>query len=277
MALNPTSPAETTISTGGADWLYAGPYTLPGNVAKVKAIREIANQIRSRSETAILDIGCVGPAPFQFWEPLLAHTQNFQLTGIDVWGIRQAQEIVDARGWQKIVKLYEGSGYALAEKFQPAAFDIVVATQVLEHVADLPRFIGQVAGVLKPSGQAFFTVDSAHWRSRFDVRHPIRVLKNLAKKGFSLVGNERHYDLPWFDFEIIGTCRQAGLEVVETRYYNLAPLKILHNRCLRAEKRNEFMKLWFELEEWLNNQEEVRSTSKNAFLDLYIQVQKPVR
>ena len=130
------------------------------------------------------------------------------------------------------VVLQQGSGYKLKEIFAPQSYDIVTANQALEHIARLPLFMNQVAAVLRSNGQAYFTVDSAHWRSRFDPREPVRLLKNLVKKGLSLTRYERHYDLPWEDTEVEAACRQGGLKVVECGYYNLAPLKFIHNHII---------------------------------------------
>ncbi len=222
----------------------------------------------------MLDIGCVGPTPFQFWEPLLSTNDNFHLTGIDVQGIEQAREIVIKRNWQNRVDLLEGSGYTLTKLFAKESFDVVVATQVLEHVARLPEFINQVAVILKSSGNAFFTLDSAHWRARYDLRYPVRLAKNVIKKGWSLLGNESHYDLPWSDYEVINACQQAGLQSIECRYYNLQPIKLLHNRIILPKQRNELMKFWFDFEEWLNESEQVRTMGRHLFLGIYIHIRK---
>jgi hypothetical protein len=117
-------------------------------------------------------------------------------------------------------------------------------------------------------------VDSAHWRSRFDLREPGRLVKNLIKKGLSWLGNERHYDLPWFDQELTAICKQEGLEIVNCGYYNLAPLKFIHNHIIPTNQKNSFMRLWFELEEFLNEEEAVREQVKHLFLALYLHVRK---
>jgi len=61
--------------------------------------------------------------------------------------------------------------------------------------------------------------------------------KNIVKKSLRSLGNERHYDLPWLDREIIGACNETGLEVVDCRYFNLPPLKWIHNHLMPAEKK----------------------------------------
>jgi 2-polyprenyl-3-methyl-5-hydroxy-6-metoxy-1,4-benzoquinol methylase len=224
---------------------------------------------------AILDIGCVGPQPLAFWLPLLAEDDyRFQLTGVDVQGIEAAQKLVTQRHWQDRVVLRPGNGYKLNELFAPQTFDMVIATQVLEHVARLPLFLQQASTVLKSGANGFFTVDSAHWRSRFDHREPVRLVKNLVKKSLSLLGDERHYDLPWFDHELTIVCEQTNLEIIQCSYYNLAPLKFVHNHLIPTQKKNAFMRLWFELEEFMNEEETVQRQVKHLCLALYLHVRK---
>ena len=248
---------------------------LTGNVAKVKVLQKLHDFIASASEVEILDIGCTGPQPLAFWEPLLIRTDaRFRLTGIDVDGIEKAREMVARRGWTPSVSLLQGSGYDLKNLFPAHSFDIVVATQVLEHVARIIPFIRQIETVLKAGGEAFFTLDSGHWQPRFDIQAPVRLAKNIVKKSLGSLGNERHYDLPWLDREIIDACNEVGLEVVDCRYFNLPPLKWIHNHLMPAEKKNAFMRLWLELEEFINDDAAVRDKVKNYFLVIYLQVRK---
>lgn len=248
---------------------------LTGNVAKVKVLQKLHDHIASPSEVEILDIGCIGPQPLAFWEPLLIRRDaRFRLTGIDVDGIDKAREMVARRGWTPSVTLLQGSGYDLENLFPAHSFDIVVATQVLEHVARIIPFIRQIETVLKAGGEAFFTLDSGHWQPRFDIQAPVRLAKNIVKKSLGSLGNERHYDLPWLDREIIGACNEVGLEVVDCRYFNLPPLKWIHNHLMPAEKKNAFMRLWLELEEFINDDAAVRDKVKNYFLVIYLQVRK---
>jgi 2-polyprenyl-3-methyl-5-hydroxy-6-metoxy-1,4-benzoquinol methylase len=250
-------------------------YVITGNMAKVKVLHKLLALISSGARLSILDIGCVGPQPLEFWEPLLVHHgSRFHLSGVDVDGIELAREVAARRDWTSGLTLREGSAYNLTDLFTPQSFDVVVATQVLEHIAQIRRFMQQVVTVLKPGGEAFFTADSAHWQSRFDLRDPVRLAKNVAKKGLALLGNERHYDLPWLDDEVAATCKQVGLDVLEARYYNLSPLKFVHNHVVPLCRKNDFLRLWFELEEFLNEDESVTAKVKRLFMGLYIHVRK---
>jgi hypothetical protein len=96
----------------------------------------------------------------------------------------------------------------------------------------------------------------------------------LLKKGLSLIGHESHYDLPWHDAEVIGACEAAGLALVDCRYYNVHPLKFLHNHVVPSVHKNAFMSVWFALEEFLNELHEVRTAIKHFCMALYLHVRK---
>jgi SAM-dependent methyltransferase len=254
--------------------LFEGPWVVTGNVAKARAIEELHHLLAAHPDADVIDVGIVGLRPLEFWEPLLVTHASLRLTGVDIAGIERAQAVADQRGWSERISLVKGSGYALTAQFPSASFDVLVATQVLEHIAHLPRFMGQAGRILRPGGHAFFTVDSAHFRSRFDLRDPRRLAKNLVKKGLSLVGNERHYDLPWRDCEIASAAEAAGFEVQVCNYYNLPPVKLIHNRLVPSEDKNAVLRRWLELEEALNESEGVRAGARHVFLGLYFHVVK---
>jgi hypothetical protein len=81
--------------------LYAGPWPLSGNTAKVKVIHEVHKIVSESVGTDILDVGCVGPRPFDLWAPLLdSPTLSFRLTGVDVLGlVRLETTLCSSGGW----------------------------------------------------------------------------------------------------------------------------------------------------------------------------------
>jgi 2-polyprenyl-3-methyl-5-hydroxy-6-metoxy-1,4-benzoquinol methylase len=253
--------------------LYDGPQVVTGNTAKVKVLHELYERVSRRPGLRILDVGCVGLRPFEFWAPLLDR-YAFSVVGVDVRGIVEAEQVIAERGWGNKASVACASGYDLDHAFPPSSFDIFVATQVLEHVAQPQRFFDQAARVLRPGGEMFLTLDSAHWLARYDLRFPARLAKNIVKKGLSLVGHERHYDLPWYDEEVAGFCRAAGLEPLSIRYYNLGGLKERHNHHTPEAHKNDLMRRWFMYEEALNEGDLSCSAARRLFMGLYAHARK---
>lgn len=254
-------------------WLFGGPWIVPGNVAKVAVLVDLAERIGSGLCREILDVGIVGLQPLEFWVPLLTRFPALRLTGVDVQGLERAQAVADEHGWRDRVTLRRETGYSLDRSFGPQSFDAVVATQVLEHMPRMPEFMRAAAAVLRPGGELFVTVDSAHWRSRFDRREPARLAKNIVKYGLSLFGDERHYDLPWYAEEVTGACAAAGLHLGTCRYYNLAPVKPMHNHATPPAEKNAVMRAWWELEQRLN-ETNVAQQARSEFLDFYVRAQR---
>ena len=61
------------------------------------------------------------------------------------------------------VTLITGNGYDLTRLFPDQQFDVIVFTQVLEHVFRYREFLTQVHSVTCHSGDVLFTLDSGHY------------------------------------------------------------------------------------------------------------------
>jgi methionine biosynthesis protein MetW len=99
--------------------------------------------------------------------------------------------------------------------FPDGSFDLVVCTEVLEHLFEPQRALGEIRRVLRPGGQMIVTVPNlAHWRNRLD----LAVLGRWNPRGDHLSPVE-----PWRDphvrFFTLGALvkltEQSGFEVVE--------------------------------------------------------------
>jgi SAM-dependent methyltransferase len=97
------------------------------------------NQL-GRNDLNILDAGC---GTGWFCERLLRYGA---VTGIDL-----ADEVV-ARASMRIPRATFIAGDVFSVALTPASFDVVTSFEVLSHVADQPRFTGQLARLLKPGG-----------------------------------------------------------------------------------------------------------------------------
>lgn len=99
----------------------------------------------------LLDIGCA--TGFLIQE---ASSQGAKVAGIDVnvWATEQARKLLPE------ATIYTGNLHnSLTEKFfAPAAFDLITATDVIEHVAEIKPFLQDLLQLLAPDGSAIFTL-----------------------------------------------------------------------------------------------------------------------
>jgi SAM-dependent methyltransferase len=105
----------------------------------------------------VLDVGC-GRGDTVAW--LL--DRGVEAYGIDVRAdyLANGREYLDQGGHDgDRLRLLEDGRYP----FEDATFDVVLSDQVLEHVADLAGFVGEVARVSRP-GSAGLHVFPARWR-----------------------------------------------------------------------------------------------------------------
>jgi 2-polyprenyl-6-hydroxyphenyl methylase / 3-demethylubiquinone-9 3-methyltransferase len=121
-----------------------------------------ANRASCRSMQSVLDVGCGGG--------LLA--EEFAKHGYTVTGVDPAEEsLACARKHTEASKLkieYRlGKGEALP--FEDASFDMVLCCDVLEHVDDVVRVLGELARVLRPGGLCFYDTVNRTFASKLTV------------------------------------------------------------------------------------------------------------
>jgi 2-polyprenyl-3-methyl-5-hydroxy-6-metoxy-1,4-benzoquinol methylase len=239
---------------------------LPGNTGKVRVLIELSRLISETPGLSILDIGCIGPSPLDFWRSLFAlYGGQFSLTGIDPdqGGIERARSQFSYPG----LTLLAGNGYDLTRLFPAQPFDVIVFTQVLEHVFHYDRFLQQVAQVCRAGGHVLFSLDSGHYPRG-------EVLKTSVKGILARLGREGHYEHGWRDQEVEPALQAAGLEVASRGYYCLTPLKKFHNRYFDEAQKNEFMRQWYTQESAINRHIRWNESAKSQFLGLFYHARK---
>ena len=92
----------------------------------------------------ILDSGC-GSMPYK--EIILSNKEVQSYTGLD---------IESGLNYENIQPDFLWDGKKMP--FEDASFDVVISTEVLEHVSDPDAYLMEVKRVLKPGGMFFFTV-----------------------------------------------------------------------------------------------------------------------
>ena len=250
-----------TLEDGG---LFDRPTLLPGNLAKLKILDELQALVESQeTPISILDVGCVGPTPYNLWEGFLSvYGDRIRLTGIDVRGIEEARQMARRKGLD--LELLEMSSYEMSSKLEPR-FDVVVSTQVLEHLAQPARFFQELAGVMNSKTVAYLTLDSRHYAQR----------SRLEEWAHYVVGRfiaERYYDVGLREEELAAMAGEAGLRILERRFYNIHPLKRIHNHETSDRNKNAYLSRWFELEENLNEDEPFICKHAEYFAGIYLKL-----
>lgn len=108
----------------------------------------------------VLDLGCAGG----FMAEAMA------LRGANVTGIDPASEAIEAarrHARENGLRIGYDVGVGETLPYGDASYDAVVCVDVLEHVADLPRVLAQVARVLRPGGLFLYDTINRNALSRF--------------------------------------------------------------------------------------------------------------
>lgn len=117
-------------------------------------------QARRPPGRRVLDVGCGGG----FLSESFAK-DGFEVTGLDpsAGSIAAAARHAEAAGLRIAYRVGRGESLPFAD----GAFDIVACCDVLEHVDDVDRVVGEVARVLAPGGVFLFDTVNRTRRSRF--------------------------------------------------------------------------------------------------------------
>jgi 2-polyprenyl-6-hydroxyphenyl methylase / 3-demethylubiquinone-9 3-methyltransferase len=118
------------------------------NLPRFRYFRGIIDQC-SNQYLKILDVGCGGGYLSEEFAKA-----GFEVTGLDpIFKSLQAAH-AHARQSTLTIKYLKGEGEDLP--FGGQSFDVVCCCDVLEHVADFHRVIGEIARVLRPGGLFFY-------------------------------------------------------------------------------------------------------------------------
>jgi len=129
------------------------------------AVYDLIRQLQLPTTAAILEIGCSGGPLMQ----RLRQQGYADVTGIDV--SKPAIELAEARGVPH-VSVMDGANLT----FEDARFDLVIASDVLEHIEDEGRALSEWARVLRPGGQllVFVPAHAYLWSEHDVVNHHFR-------------------------------------------------------------------------------------------------------
>jgi 2-polyprenyl-3-methyl-5-hydroxy-6-metoxy-1,4-benzoquinol methylase len=227
------------------------------NVGKYRIQRDL---LAIHERCRVLDVGAIGVGPLDLWRPLPLRDMPLDVVAVD----NDAAGVEKARSLGLHLDLQCVSGYDLVRTFGPASFDLVVSTQVLEHVARPEEFVAQIAQVLKPNGQFWCSLDSGH----FSVSHAgDKLWKRVARPVVSRIF-ERFHDFGLTEHRIRELIEATDMKVEELRHCNLGPVKPMASN-IDDTRIVEFMPLWSHFEEEL-----AAVAEPSAFRDIYVRASR---
>ena len=171
------------------------------------------NQIRSLSGLSLLDIGCGGGL---MAEPLAK--LGAQVTAIDA--SEKNIKVAKLHSDKTAIDIdYQCSSAEDLLATTSKKFDVVLALEIVEHVADVPHFIAACAGLLKPNGLLFIST----------------INRTIKSYGLAIIGAE--YILRWLPrgthdwqkflrpSELCLQIRNNGLNIEEMTGMSFNPIK----------------------------------------------------
>ena len=228
----------------------------PGNSAKAKVISAILSQAPANLPFTIFDFGCGTGGE---WPRVLSQHGNIHLIGYDP--LEGSIEEARSRLTQHNVELFT-SGQLLSQTFKA---DFVVSFSVLEHVYDRRTYLQTAKAHLAESGIFYLNYDDGHFRNTLDLTAPPlwprqsrEWIHNLLAGPLACVGLTKRYQKRIRRAEMDKLIEETGFRVIEESYSNLASLKGLYN-LIPENKRENYMRLWLDLEEELNAKFLIRS------------------
>lgn len=187
--------------------------TKPGNITprfpiqNTHVVSRIPEILRICTNKKVLHLGCADvPYTVRRGEDLL-HNRLAQVTGPDMlWGLDISEEGVRILREQGFDNIILGDVEEMGSELRPMNFDIVLAGEILEHVANPGRFLTSLGSIMTAKTELVVTTPNAnsfkgfvHSMLRREKVHPdhnyyfsYRTLKQLMEK-FDLECSEIYY------------------------------------------------------------------------------------
>jgi 2-polyprenyl-3-methyl-5-hydroxy-6-metoxy-1,4-benzoquinol methylase len=204
---------------------------VPANTAKLRLLFDLRGLIPEDGALTVLDVGCGGKfRPFELWTPLAPFADRLRLTGVDVVHLEPVER--RAREVGLPIELSRASALRLVETLGRDMFDVVVSTQVLEHIRDWPEALGQMRDVLRPGGTLLMTRPSGERARLVGKRAYARLVEAapaVGRAGRGIVSAD--WELGPRRNDVHQACERLGLEVERLAWYGLTDLKTAQNRA----------------------------------------------
>lgn len=181
-----------------------------GDVALRRRAKWILEKIKIKNPKSILDVGC---GDGFYLHLLCALFPKAKIIGIDNDKNALRSAAINLKG--KFIKLKHADIYNLG--FSDDSFDVVILSEVLEHLDDDLKGLQQVYKVLKPDGLLLITVPHHNYPFLWD---PInwfleRIFKTHIKKGF-FAGIWNQHERLYIQDDLIKLVKKAGFWNIES-------------------------------------------------------------
>lgn len=174
--------------------------------------RWVLDHFKLDEGSQLLELGCGPGGLWRSNRERIPASWQITLTDFSPGMLQQARQRLDEERFA-----YEVAD-AQALPFADASFDAVIANHMLYHVPDLPRALGEVRRVLKPSGRFYATtIGREHMRELDELvwkRWPNSPWKGLGESALFTLENGQEQLAPYFARITLDTYQDA-LEVTE--------------------------------------------------------------
>ncbi len=172
---------------------------------------EISKLLEPLEKKAILDVGCGIGIPLLPFGPQFRDTPN--MIGLDssLAVLKRAQEL---QRQQDLPTLHLIHGDAQNLPFLDQQFDLVLARHMLYHVPNIPKAVGEIVRVMKPTGLFMATTNSKYSRPELEKIHREALLllpdASFIERGSSRFGLENGEKILGESFSSIQTIPWHG-------------------------------------------------------------------
>jgi len=191
-------------------------YVYPGRPAPPsRKQRGVIAHLPALEGQRLLEVGC-GDGPYLAWASAQSPSGA---VGVDI-SLRilgEARRRVQHEG--RADPLHLAAADAIALPFPDACFDVLLASQVIEHVPDDVRALREMRRVLRPGGRLVISTDHRDNRVSQALAAPtLAVRRLLGRTEYHPPFLHRSYGRA----EFLGLLRQAGFEVLQACTYRFS-------------------------------------------------------